>query len=193
MKKTAASFFVGVIMLTPFVSSASAVDDLRAQVASLTALLQSLQARVAALGKTNVSSGSGFAAVGAVNGTSITVVSPNGGETFTQGQSNTISWQGGKGEVSVALVKSTATSQINLTQQNLLVGWIASKASPGSFLAWNAKTVCDLSMTSCRNVSAGSYKVMVVSQDASGNLTLWNHKQNTAGNLDVSDGAFTIK
>lgn len=194
MKKTTAAFFVGAAMLVPFVSSASIVDDLRAQVASLTALLQSLQAKVQSLAATNVSTGGNLAAVGtATSASSVTVVSPNGGEVFVQGQRNMISWTGGKGAVSVALVKSTTANKANLMEQNLIVGWIAAKAAPNSSVLWNATSVCDLSMTSCRSVSSGSYKVLVVSQDDSGNLTMWDYKQNKAGNWDVSDSAFSIK
>lgn len=194
MKKTATALVIGMFLITPLVSSASILDDLQAQVASLTAIVQSLQARLIALGQTKVSTGTNLAAVGAINSSSITVVSPNGGETLTRGTPTTISWQGGKGEVSIALVNVAVTNQTNPgVGQNLLVGWIATKKAPGSSVSWNVQTVCGLGMTQCSNVLPGSYKVMAISQDANGNLVMWDHKKNSAGNWDVSNAAFTIK
>jgi len=194
MKKATAAFFIGSIMLLPLVSSASILDDLRAQVNALTEVVKGLQAKLQAILAAKVSTGTGAAAVsGATQSSSITVVSPNGGETLTQGAQNSVSWQGGNGQVSVALVKANATNQGNPTSGNLLVGWVASKVPPSSSVLWDAKTVCDLSLTSCRTIAPRSYKIMAVSQDANGNLTLWDHKQGKAGNWDVSDAAFSIK
>jgi len=194
MKKATAAFFIGFIMLIPLVSSASILDDLRAQVNALTEVVKSLQAKLQAISQARVSTGTGSATVsGATQSSSITVVSPNGGETLTQGAQNSVSWQGGNGQVSVALVKANATNQGNPTSGNLLVGWVASKVPPSSSVLWDAKTVCDLSLTSCRTIAPGSYKIMAVSQDSNGNLTLWDYKQSKAGNWDVSDVAFSIK
>lgn len=194
MKKATAAFFVGSIMLLPLVSSASILDDLRAQVNALTEIVKSLQAKLQAISQAKVSTGTGAAAVsGATQSSSITVVSPNGGETLTQGAQNSVSWQGGSGQVSVALVKANTTNQGNPTTGNLLVGWIGSKLPPSSSIIWDAKTICDLSLASCKTIASGSYKVMAVSQDANGNLTIWDHKQGKAGNWDVSNAAFTIK
>ncbi len=181
-------------MFAPTVSSASILDDLRAQVNALTEIVKSLQAKLQAISAAKVSTGTGAAAVsGATQSSSIVVVSPNGGETLTQGAQNSVSWQGGNGQVSVALVKANATNQGNPTSGNLLVGWVASKVPPSSSVLWDAKTVCDLSLTSCRTIAPGSYKIMAVSQDSNGNLTLWDYKQSKAGNWDVSDAAFSIK
>lgn len=194
MKKTVPALIIGIFLITPLVSSASVLDDLRAQVASLTAIVQSLQTRLATLTQTKVSVGTNLAAVGATDSSSITVISPNGGETLTRGTSATISWQGGKGEVNVALVSSLVTNQTNPgIGKNLLIGWIATKKAPGSSVLWNTQTICDLGMTQCSNVAPGSYKVMAISQDASGNLVMWDHKKNSAGNWDISNAAFTIK
>ena len=194
MKKATAAFFIGSIMLLPLVSSASILDDLRAQVNALTEVVKGLQAKLQAILAAKVSTGTGAAAVsGATQSSSIVVVSPNGGETLTQGAQNSVSWQGGNGQVSVALVKANATNQGNPTSGNLLVGWVASKVPPSSSVLWDAKTVCDLSLTSCRTIAPGSYKIMAVSQDSNGNLTLWDYKQSKAGNWDVSDAAFSIK
>lgn len=194
MKKTTIVIFVSVLMLTPLVSSASILDDLRAQVNALTEVVKSLQVKLQAITQTKISTGKGTAAVsGAIQSSSVVVVSPNGGETFTQGVQNFVSWQGGSGQVSIALVKSNAVNQGNPTVGNLLVGWIGSKLPPNSSITWNAKTACDLSLTSCKAVVPGSYKIMAVSQDANGNLTIWDHKQGKAGNWDVSNATFTIK
>lgn len=194
MKKATAGFFIGSIMFLPLVSSAALIDDLRAQVNALTEVVKSLQAKLQTISKAKVSTGTGAAAVsGATQSTSIIVVSPNGSETLTQGAQNSVAWQGGSGQVSIALVKANTTNQGNPTTGNLLVGWIGSKLPPSSSIIWDAKTVCDLSMTKCSNVTPGSYKVMAVSQDTNGNLTMWDFKQNKAGNWDVSNAAFTIK
>lgn len=194
MKKATAAFFIGSIMLIPLVSSASILDDLRAQVNALTEVVKGLQAKLQAISQAKVSTGTNVAAVsGATQSSSITVVSPNGGETFTQGAQNSIAWQGGSGQVSIALMKSNTTNQANPTSGNLLIGWIGSKLPPSSSIIWDAKTICDLSLTSCKPLASGSYKIMAVSQDANGNLTIWDHKQGKAGNWDVSDAAFSIK
>jgi hypothetical protein len=194
MKKATAAFFISSIMLLPLVSSASIIDDLQAQVNALTEVVKSLQLKLQAILIAKISTRANTAAVsGATQSAGITVVSPNGGEAFTQGGQNSISWQGGNGQVSIALVKATATNQGNPTSGNLLVGWVASKVSPNSSILWDAKTVCDLSLTSCSKVTPGSYKIMAVSQDSNGNLTIWDYKQSKAGNWDVSDAAFSIK
>ncbi len=194
MKKATAAFFIGSIMLLPLVSSASIIDDLQAQVNALTEVVKSLQLKLQAILIAKVSTRANTAAVsGATQSAGITVVSPNGGEAFTQGGRNSISWQGGNGQVSIALVEAPATNQGNPTSGNLLVGWVGSKLPASSSMIWDAKTACDLSLTSCRAVTSGSYKIMAVTQDASGNLTLWDFKQGKAGNLDVSDAAFSIK
>ena len=194
MKKATAAFFIGSIMLLPLVSSASILDDLRAQVNALTEVVKGLQAKLQAILAAKVSTGTGAAAVsGATQSSSITVVSPNGGETLTQGAQNSVSWQGGNGQVSVALVKANTTNQGNPTAGNLIIGWIGSKIPPNSSIIWDAKTICDLSLTTCKTIVPGSYKVMAVSQDANGNLTIWDHKQGKAGNWDVSNAAFSIK
>jgi len=194
MKKATAAFFIGSIMLIPLVSSASILDDLRAQVNALTEVVRGLQLKLQAILIAKVSTRANTAAVsGATQSSSVVVVSPNGGETLTQGAQNSVSWQGGNGQVSVALVKANATNQGNPTSGNLLVGWVASKVPPSSSVLWDAKTVCDLSLTSCRTIAPGSYKIMAVSQDSNGNLTLWDYKQSKAGNWDVSDVAFSIK
>lgn len=194
MKKATVSFFVGTIMLLPLVSSASIIDDLRAQVNALTEIVKSLQAKLQAISKAKISSGIGTAAVsGATQSSTVVVVSPNGGETFTKGAQNSISWQGGNGQVSIALMKANTTNQGNPNTGNLLVGWIGSKLPPNSSIVWDAKTICDLSLASCKTTTPGSYKIMAVSQDANGNLIIWDHKQGKAGNWDVSDSAFTVK
>src|SRR3989344_2542056 len=185
MKKTTIAFIIGVVMFAPLISSAALIDDLRAQVLSLTEVVKSLQTKLSALIVAQ-----NTASVAGISSSQVVVVSPNGNETFTKGAQNTISWQGGKGQVSVALVKATANNTNNPSTGGLLIGWIASKAAPGSSISWNAQTTCDLSMTKCSNVAPGSYKVMVVSEDAGGNLTMWDFKQNKAGNWDVSNGPF---
>lgn len=194
MKKVTIAFFIGSIMLLPLVSSANVMDDLRARVSALSEIVKNLQVKLESIVRSKVSTGTNVATViGATQSSSVSVVSPNGGETLTQGIQSSVAWQGGVGQVSIALMKASMTNQGNPTTENFLIGWIGSKLPPNNSILWDARTTCDLSLTNCRNVTPGSYKIMVVSQDASGNLTMWDYKQNKAGNWDVSNASFTIK
>ena len=127
------------------------------------------------------------------NQSSITVTSPNGGETFTQGSANKISWSGSSGVVQVGLVKESANNYTNPGgNPYLLLGWINTSVSADRTITWGGKQVCDLMMRSCWSVVPGRYKIIVVTADANGNYVLWDSVNNKPGNWDVSDGAFTI-
>lgn len=198
MKKVL-SFAVLALFLVPSVSSAAFIDDLRAQVQSLTAIVQSLQVKLALLTKAKVPATSNLASATTSTSSSVSssqtvvVTSPNGGEVFTRGSSNVISWRGGKNKVQVGIVQSSATTNTNLLEGRNLIGWLSVSAVPNSSLTWDGRNTCDLSMKTCQAVSSGSYKILVLSEDASGNMTGWNYQKNAPGNIDVSDLSFTLR
>lgn len=187
------------LLFVPSVSSAAFIDDLRAQVQSLTAIVQSLQVKLASLTKAKVPATSNLASATTSTSSSVSspqtvvVTSPNGGEVFTRGSSNVISWRGGKNKVQVGIVQSSATTNTNLLEGRNLVGWLSVSAAPNSSLTWDGRNTCDLSMKTCQSVPSGNYKVFVLSEDASGNMTGWNYQKNTAGNVDASDLSFTLR
>ncbi|MEK7510057.1 MAG: IPT/TIG domain-containing protein [Patescibacteria group bacterium] len=120
----------------------------------------------------------------------IKVMNPNGGETFTQGISNNIRWRGGTGKVQLLLVSADAEAKQD--PQGLLLGWISTSTSLDSSLSWDAKTICSSDGKTCWRVAPGSYKILALSEDELGNLTLWDEVTNTQGNWDVSDRTFSI-
>jgi len=144
------------------------------------------------------------------NEVAVTVLTPNGGEVCEPGEYCGITWVAyqngqlithevvgnkdiGLVEVKIALVKDTATNSTNPT--NLIVGWIEAQPDRVAAIrdyAWYAATVTDADTQFTSNVVAGTYKILIVTQDANGQYTLWNTNTNTAGNFDVSDAPFTI-
>jgi len=122
--------------------------------------------------------------------TFVQVVSPNGGETFISGTPNAVKWSGGTGKVHVILVSpSTETKQ---DPRDFIFGWISTSASPDGSVTWDAKTVCTEDGKTCWKIAPGSYKILALSEDELGNLTLWNEVIERVGNWDVSDQPFTI-
>ncbi len=122
--------------------------------------------------------------------TPVTVIFPNGGENLVQGVDFTLSWIGGTDRVDVVLVEEAAA--VGSDPGEFIVGWIATSSAPNSTVNWNVKTVCSADGTVCTTVSPGRYKIMALSEDELGALTIWNDVDNTPGNWDVSDRAFTI-
>ena len=144
------------------------------------------------------------------NEVTVTVLTPNGGEVWDPGTNYLITWsiyqngtlvthtvRGNKDQglvgVKIALVKDTATNTTD--PSNLIVGWI--EALPDRIAAirnyaWAAADVTDVNNQFTYNVAAGTYKILIVAQDANGQYTLWNTNTNTPGNFDVSDAPFTI-
>ncbi len=108
----------------------------------------------------------------------VTIVSPNGGETFVQGIIYQIRWSGGKDKVQIGLASTTSINPL---------GWINVSASPNSSTHWDGKRVCDLLMSTCWSVSPGSYRILAVSADSVGNYCL-----DSGCNRDVSNAAFNI-
>ncbi|MFZ2150127.1 MAG: peptidoglycan-binding domain-containing protein [Minisyncoccia bacterium] len=125
---------------------------------------------------------------------SITVLSPNGGETFIQGQENKISWSGGNNSVDLGLVLEGATQNTNIAGNPYqIVGWIRTnlKANSPGYIMWDAKKVCGGGNV-CWNVSPGSYKIIAITEDKVGNKLIWDSIANKQGAWDLSDSYFKI-
>ena len=115
----------------------------------------------------------------------VIVLYPNGGETFTQSKDNKVSWSGGKNKVRLGLVESNYNSKTGA-----VLGWINTNAQPASSLLWDAKELADLAGSTRWPVSPGSYKILAVSENASGDYCILNNSESC--NYDVSDYPFTI-
>ena len=125
----------------------------------------------------------------------VTILTPNGGETFTQGYEdnspNLITWSGKAKAYKLALVKPNATTTSDPT--NLIMGWIDTYAiSYENIYNWSAVYVYDNSFTNLINIDPGKYKILVVADDGRGQLTLWDKRGNRKGNFDISDQPFDI-
>jgi len=122
--------------------------------------------------------------------TPVKVVFPNGGENLVQGVDFTLSWTGGTDKVDLILVEEAAVGGSDPSE--FLVGWIATSTKPNSAVNWNFKTVCSADGIVCTDVTPGKYKIMALSEDEIGALTVWNDVENVPGNWDLSNSAFTI-
>ncbi len=127
---------------------------------------------------------------------SITVLSPNKGETFVQGQSNKISWTGGKNKVQVGLVDSSFANN-DKEGGNGILGWIELNGKIDSNITWDGKSVKDLMGNFLSVVLPGKYKILTVSENSMGNYcagAVVSGASVTGGpcNFDLSDLYFTI-
>lgn len=120
----------------------------------------------------------------------IAVVAPNGGEIWVQGLPHTAQWSGGTDRVHLLLVSDGAMRDADPTE--FIVGWIATSSAPSSSFVWNGRVTCNQEGTICSKVEPGNYKILALSEDEVGMLTLWDDIANAEGNWDVSDSAFTI-
>lgn len=120
----------------------------------------------------------------------VKVVNPNGGEVFLQGRANTVKWSGGTDRAQILLVSASTTQDADPT--DFIVGWITTSAVASSSITWDAKKVCNLEGDVCSNVEPGDYKILALSEDEVGMLTLWDVALERAGNWDVSDGTFRV-
>lgn len=139
------------------------------------------------------------------------VTAPNGGETFTRGQQNTINWKGGSQIVALGLVKPEASNEFDPTSLGYILGWINTKDGNGSHqpdgsYAWDGVQVCKLSFsldpdTGCTKVQPGKYKIIAWSENAQRSMYIATGRgahfkyppKADRGNWDVSDLPFTIK
>jgi len=114
--------------------------------------------------------------------TSITVLSPNRGETLVKGTSYTIQWTGGYStitdstrSVALMLVKEDGTTQ---------VGWIQFGNQPSGSYSWDpAKVRSAIGYPYNVDVPVGKYKIRVID---------YNDPKGRAVAYDVSDAAFSI-
>ena len=113
---------------------------------------------------------------------SVSLLSPNGGQTFTQNANNQISWTGGSTKVQVGLV----SPNFDANNPNVL-GWITQDGSPSGSVSWSATTVTDLTDTVTWPVIPGSYKILLVSMTANGNYCM-----GSGCNMALSSGSFNI-
>ena len=131
--------------------------------------------------------GNEFNVVSSTDSTSsVTVLSPNGGETLVKKQSTHITWKGGTYPVQVGIVYD------NFPQNRIIVGWINTGANADGYLDWDTDRIGSLDyLTSGNwwNISPGRYKIIVVAKSSGGNYCF-----NDSGNCvyDVSDNYFTV-
>lgn len=172
------SFFIGV----PAVSAqAVSAEALAAQINSLLLLFQDLQAQLASLRAEKI-----VAQPLVASSTSVTVLSPNSGESFTPGQSVRVSWSGGDKKVQVGLVDKRYETD------RTVLGWISLNEKPNSSFVWNGEKVSDITGTVSQTVaslSGGPYKIISVSAGLTENYCV---SPNSNCNYDVSDSYFTV-
>lgn len=117
---------------------------------------------------------------------SVAVLSPNGGQSFLQGQNNTISWTGGNEKVQIGLVNYDYSGTVN----DEVLGWIELNGLPNSQVIWDGISLKSLSGSGYWTITPGKYKIISVTKSAAGYYCL----SKTAGcNFDLSDNYFTIK
>ena len=115
----------------------------------------------------------------------VIVLSPNGGEIFTQGVNNKVSWAGGKNKVQIGLVEPNYDPKTSA-----VLGWINTAALPASALLWDAKELKDFDGAKKWAVAPGSYKIVAVSENSSAVYCAENASKGC--NFDLSDAPFTI-
>lgn len=126
---------------------------------------------------------------------SVFVLSPNGGDVFTQNAENKISFSfynisNNRNQFAqFALVDSRATNFSDVSKY--IKGWIATEnetSITGGSIIWDAMKVCDLTYTQCSYVQPGQYKILAQIKDLNGNLVL----DPSSDSWDLSDNVFTI-
>ncbi len=115
-----------------------------------------------------------------------TITYPSKDANFIQGQSNKISWTGGKNKVQIGLVNPTYTSNI-LTG---VVGWIELNGKPDSNITWDGKLITDLSGKNSWNIYPGQYKIIVVSENKDGNYCINTESNEKNCNSNLSDNIY---
>ena len=138
----------------------------------------------------------------------ITVLTPNGGETFcdisqpnSEGWWNYVKWSGNTDRgVKIALLRPETSSEKDPTPY--IVGWIVGGQlytggkvyAPDNTFVWDCRwMVGNETFTEEIMVPPGKYKILVVADDGKGKFVLWNQNANRpATNYDISDQPFTI-
>src|SRR3989344_932784 len=118
--------------------------------------------------------------------TSITVLSPNGGEVFAEGVPNRISWNGGSGKVQIGLINGKYETD------RTVLGWISLNEKPNGSLVWNGASVSDLTgtvLSPVKSLSSGPYRIIAVSAGLGGTFCI---QQNGSCNYDIGNASFTF-
>ena len=124
---------------------------------------------------------------------SVKILSPNGGEVFTQGSSNRISWSGGKNKVQVGVASEDYTDQ-----RGTLLGWIELNGLTNNYVVWDGRIIKDLMGNYLGTISPGRYKIVVVSEGlnsgnyCSGPIVSGSFGSTFPCNYDISDNYFTV-
>lgn len=127
-----------------------------------------------------------YAAVPVSPITPVTVLSPESGASFFQGQPITISWSGGTEKVQIGLVDE------NYETGHAVLGWISLSEHPSGSLVWDGQKVSDITGTVSQAVlpvSKGPYRILGVSKNANNTFCV---VQDSDCNYDVSDTSFSI-
>lgn len=125
----------------------------------------------------------------------ISVISPNGGEVFTQGASNRISWSGGKNKIQIGLFSNYNQVGSYAANNNGIVGWIFTNlvnGVNGTSGNWDGISLTDLNGSGIGSVTPGQYKIVAISESDSGNYCLKVYPSSPC-NSDISDDFITIK
>jgi len=120
-----------------------------------------------------------------VTTTSVKVISPKGGDVLIQGVQNIISWTGGKNKVQIGLFRPISNSQTDKWYGVPgVAGWIELNGKPDSNLTWNGLSLKDLDGNSVANAVPGDYKIVALSEGATGNYCISGDK---TCNFNLSD------
>ncbi len=116
----------------------------------------------------------------------LAVLSPAQGASFSAGQSIPISWSGGTDKVQLGLVDS------NYDLDARVLGWISLNEKPSGIFTWDGTTVFDITGTVSQSVSAlstGPYRIIAVS---SGTVKNFCVVKNKGCNYALTDGSFSV-
>ncbi len=106
---------------------------------------------------------------------SVTVLSPKGGEVFTQGAANKISWSGGKNKIQIGLFSKYNQAGSYAANNSGVVGWIFTNlvnGVNGTSGNWDGNSLTDLNGSGIGGVTPGTYKIVAISESDSGNYCL---------------------
>lgn len=128
-------------------------------------------------------------------GQGITVLTPNGGETFfslENSDTNLITWRGNtRRGVKIALLREKVAPNTDPTP--FIIGWIFAGTIGENIYPWNDRMIFDETFNRAQDIPPGKYKILVASDDGKGNFTLWNKSNNKpATRFDISDNSFTV-
>jgi hypothetical protein len=117
------------------------------------------------------------------NSVPLKVVSPNGGETFIQGQNNVISWQGDPVTATDIVLANSTGAQIGYINTPIRQGWgVTVLTGNKNVIYWTGQQVgSDRAGTSVIQIQPGQYKII-----------LNNAEGSSISSTDISDAPFSI-